>query len=94
MWSLTTQPEKSFKSAAIGSKMTEIFVQLFDEGTLTFRPTQGVELGDNRYLVMPIPDYVEAEEVWEFVPGSVVICEKEVKGGEEVLVAKRLAESN
>jgi len=70
--------------------MTEIYIQLLDEGTTVFRPTQGIPMGNNTFKVLATDNYERAEEVWEFPPGSVVICDREIKGGEDVLVARRL----
>ncbi len=67
--------------------MTKIYIQLLDEGTTTFRPTQGISQGENIFEVLPTPDYNPENENWEFVPGSLVrcICKKDEK--EEMLLA-------
>ncbi len=70
--------------------MIDVYVQLLDEGTTTFRPTKAVELGPNLYRLLPTATFERDEEQWEFPPGSVVECDRENKGGEKVMVAKRL----
>lgn len=72
--------------------MTEIYIPLLDEGTPVSRPTEGVPMGDQVFLVLATEGYQEDEEVWEFPPGSLVFCEKKVKHGQELLIARRLAE--
>lgn len=47
-----------------------------EEGTL--RPTQAIPLGNDIFEVLPIPDYEQAGEVWEFPPGSIVRCESSI----------------
>ena len=70
--------------------MTEIYIQLLDEGTTVFRPTQGVPMDGDVFLVLPTENYDSSDEKWEFLPGSTVICKKERKGGEEILIARSL----
>ena len=71
--------------------IAKIYIELFDEGTPTWRPTCGVELGHGLFLVLPTKDYDPEDETWEFLPGSVVICKSEFKGGEEITVANQVA---
>jgi len=58
------------------NETTEICVRLLDEGTETVRPTQGVALGNNVYKLLPTSNYDPEDERWEFLPGSIVRCEK------------------
>jgi hypothetical protein len=51
-----------------------VFVQLLDEGTIVYRPTEAVDLGLGRYRLLPTPDYDPEDETWEFLPGAVVVC--------------------
>jgi hypothetical protein len=67
----------------------EIFIPLLNEGTDVLRPTQGCVLGSNEIQVLPTPDYDPTNEEWEFPPGTKVRCEKEIKGGRELLVARQ-----
>jgi len=58
-----------------GSATKTIYVQLLGEGTIVYRPTQGVLLDENVYQVLATPDYNKSDEDWEFLPGSVVYCD-------------------
>ena len=70
-----------------------IYIQLLDEGTTVFRPTQGLSLGNGLYEVLPTCDYNPEDEHWEFTPGSVVRCLLETRpGGKQLLIAKELIE--
>ncbi len=70
-----------------------IFVRLLEEGTDVWRPTQAESLGDSCFRVLAPPGYDAEDESWEFVPGSIVVCRSEVRWGEAVLIADRLAGS-
>lgn len=54
------------------NKTIQVYVSLLEEGTPTIRPTLAEELGNNLYKLLPTPDYDSEDEVWEFVPGSIV----------------------
>ena len=69
--------------------MATIYIRLLDEGTEVFRPTAAEPLGQTLFKVLPTPNYETQDETWEFVPGSVVECEKRKLDGDEVLVAVR-----
>jgi hypothetical protein len=62
----------------------EVYVALLDEGTKVWRPVAAdpVEPGLFR-LLGPVPD----NEVWQFSPGEVVLCESRTVCGSVVLVA-------
>ena len=64
-----------------------IYIPLLEEGTVVFRPTQGVALGTDVFRVLPTDDYDPEDEVWKFPPGAVVRCEKQKRDGEEILIA-------
>jgi hypothetical protein len=68
---------------------TTIYIRLLDEGTEVFRPTKADDLGDGVFKVLPSPDYNPQDEKWEFVPGTLVRCEKRKLEGDEILVAKK-----
>lgn len=70
-----------------------IFIPLLNEGTTVFRPTVGMHLRGNVFEVLPTDGYDPEDEEWEFPPGTVVFCEKEVRDGEELYVARGRAES-
>jgi hypothetical protein len=67
----------------------KVYVPLLNEGTPVLRPTQGVKLGENLYRVLPTKDYDPDDEEWEFPPGTVVECVGEIRGGQEILVARK-----
>jgi hypothetical protein len=52
----------------------KISVRLLEEGVPTARPTQALSLGNGLYRILPTPDYDPEDEVWEFLPGSIVRC--------------------
>lgn len=55
--------------------MTEtIYIPLLDEGTTVSRPTEGEPLGNGVYRVLPTSNYDPEDEVWQFTPGSIVVC--------------------
>ena len=55
-----------------------IYVSLLEEGTATMRPTEAIIVGEGLYKLLPTKDYDPEDEIWEFLPGTVVRC-KEVK---------------
>jgi hypothetical protein len=68
-----------------------IYIPLLNEGTRVWRPTEGELLDEMRFIVQPTKDYDLEEELWEFPPGSVVLCEiRTLLGAGEVLVAVKL----
>ncbi len=54
----------------------EIYVPLLEEGTPTIRPTMAIPLGGDLYKVLPTPNYDPEDEIWEFLPGSIVRCDR------------------
>lgn len=73
--------------AAVDSDTKVIYVQLLEEGTRVFRPTQGIRLEGEWFRLLPTDDYDPDDEVWEFPPGSTVRCELRRLNGEMALVA-------
>jgi hypothetical protein len=69
--------------------VSTIYIPLLNEGTSVVRPTQGIQLGENLYRVLPTQDYDPNDEDWAFPPGSVVECVLESRSGREVLVARK-----
>lgn len=66
----------------------KVYVTLLEEGTDTIRPTQAEEVGIGLYRLFPSPKYDPEDEIWEFVPGTVVkIKEIMTDKGETVLLA-------
>lgn len=70
--------------------MKEIYVQLLDEGTTTYRPTQGVDHGDDAFYLLPTSGYDPEIETWEFPPGSLVLCDQVEREGKILLFASKL----
>lgn len=65
-----------------------VYVDLPEEETSTMRPTKAEILGDNRYKLLPTDRYDPENEVWEFLPGSIVTCVKvRTDDGQTVLLA-------
>lgn len=58
-------------------KTIEVYITLLEEGTDTIRPTQAENLGEGLYKLLPTPWYDPEDEIWEFVPGTVVKVKKE-----------------
>ena len=52
----------------------EVYIQLLEEGTPTARPTRAIPLGNGLYKILATPDYDPEDEIWEFLPGSIVRC--------------------
>lgn len=77
-------------SAETASNTNTIYVELLEEGTKVLRPTRASVLPGEIYRLLPTPDYDPADERWEFLPGNLVRCAREIWGNEEVLVAREL----
>ena len=67
--------------------MMVVYDKLLGEGTLVFRPAQANRIDENRVKLLPVADYGSRDEEWEFLPGSIVRCERRVMDGGKVLVA-------
>ena len=67
---------RSKKVKKMFSKTVTIYIDLLEEGTPTIRPTQAIDLGEGLYKVLPTPDYDPGDEIWVFLPESIVRCEK------------------
>jgi len=74
----------------------KIYVPLLDEGTPTIRGTQAISLGGNLYKILATPDYNPEDETWEFLPGSVVRCDKIISAttGGQILRAYEVQNAN
>lgn len=70
------------------TKTMRIYIPLLDEGTSVIRPTEGKQIKENIFLVLPTENYDPSFESWMFPPGSTVECQREVWENEEVLVAR------
>ena len=63
----------------------QIYIHLEEDDAS--RPTQALVLGDNLYQILPTPDYDAEDEVWEFIPGTIVRCEEREYNGKPYLQA-------
>jgi hypothetical protein len=65
---------------------TKIYVKLLEEGIDVKRPVNAKHCRDNIYEILPDDD--DNDEVWEFLPGTIVKCEWTLTSdGEKVLLA-------
>lgn len=65
------------------SKYIEVYVELHDEGTETWRRTRAEEMGNGLYKLLAASDYDPEDEAWAFLPGDLVGIELiKTKNGE------------
>lgn len=64
-----------------------IYINLLEEGSPTARPTQAESLGNGTFRVLPTPNYDPENEIWEFLPGTIVRCKLCSSSKGEVLLA-------
>jgi hypothetical protein len=64
-----------------------IYVQLLNEGSIAYRPVPAIEIENNIYMLQGFDIYDTEDEEWEFLPGSYVLVEEQVKGDKNVSVA-------
>lgn len=70
------------------NNLVQIYVRLPEEETPTSRPTQAIALGNGLYKLLPTENYDPDDELWEFLPGSIVHVEKVfTANGKEILLA-------
>ena len=74
--------------AAEKKTIVRIYIPLLNEGTPVIRPTNGEQIEQDVFRVLPAA-HSETEE-WQFPPGTLVRCAKEVWSGRERLVAKEI----
>jgi hypothetical protein len=53
-----------------------VYVPLLNEGTSVSRPTQARHIDGNHYELLATSNYDPRDEEWEFLPGSIVRCER------------------
>lgn len=68
-----------------------IYVPLLNEGTEVLRPALAILISGNTYELISDQDYDPDDEVWEFPPGTKVICESKNIFGNQSLIARRRA---
>jgi hypothetical protein len=71
----------------VRTNTVEVYVELLEEGTPTVRPTQAIALSDGLYKLLPTPNYDAENEIWAFLPGSIVRCRWAQGRSKELLVA-------
>jgi hypothetical protein len=64
-----------------------IYVKLLNEGSLVYRPVPAKAMGDNIYQLGGIELYDPEDELWEFMPGTLIEVEMRNLEGEQKLVA-------
>ncbi len=68
-------------------RMRTIYIRLMDEGTDVFRPVSATKISDNVYEIDRSNSYDPVDEVWEFLPRTLVKVESSVLSGLAELVA-------
>ncbi len=68
-------------------KSAEIYIMLLGDEEGTLRPTQAIPLSNGLYKILPTSNYDPEDEIWEFLPGSIVKCEKRTYRGNDYLLA-------
>ena len=64
----------------------EIYVKLPEEGGSAC-PTKAVDLGNGLFKLLPTPNYNPEDEVWEFLPHSIVRVKVESFENKKYLLA-------
>ena len=64
-----------------------IYIQLLNEGSVAYRPVPAIQIENNIYKVQGFEIYDSEDEEWEFLPGTRVFVEEQIRVGENVLVA-------
>jgi len=64
-----------------------IYIYLLDEGVDVWRPTEGEEIADMIFKVLPTQNYDPEDEHWEYPPGTLVHCSYKTLDDGEALVA-------
>jgi hypothetical protein len=71
------------------AEIVTIYVQLADGSSGFLRGVKAEIVAPEEYLILPIGYDREGAE-WEFPPGSVVRCKREIRSHQEILVARTL----
>ena len=69
------------------AQTVETHIRLLHEGTECSRPTQALDLGNGLYKILATPNYDPEDEVWEFLPDSIVRSEIRQSEGKAILIA-------
>ena len=70
--------------------MLTVYIKLLNEGTVVFRPVLAERIDEHTVKLLPLAEYDQRDEEWEFPPGSIVKCESRILDGESTLVAVTL----
>lgn len=54
----------------------EVYVELLEEGTETWRRAKALNLGNRLYKLLQTPNYDPENEMWAFLPGEIVALEQ------------------
>jgi len=76
---------------AAPSARTTVYVKLLNEGIDVWRPVPAEDLAQRRYRLLPTDNYDPDDEIWEFLPGTIAICEPRQLSDGICLVAIRAA---
>ena len=71
-----------------------VFVALLGEGVDVWRRVPATKLTESEYVLLQPDDYDAADETWQFLPGSIVICEPRDTADGVILAAVRLRDSS
>lgn len=67
---------------------TTVHVTLLEEGSPTAKRVEAIKLKSGFYELLEPEDYDPEDEIWEFLPGSVVKIEKTIDAnGKKILLA-------
>jgi len=72
-------------------KIKMVCVNLLEEGSTALRETDAIDLGNGMYKLLGTPHYDPEDEIWEFLPGSIVRAKpgKSFRG-EDLMIAYEL----
>ncbi len=77
-----------------GEENIIVYVQMLNEGTVSYRPTIARRLSVDTVILME-PENFDPDEEWEFPVGSIVRIEKrKLSAPQEVFVATALVKRN
>ncbi len=69
-------------------EIVKVYIKLPEEETPCARGTDAIPMGGGLYQILSTPYFNPEDEVWEFLPGSIVRVERKTSGnGEEILLA-------
>lgn len=69
------------------NQLAMVFVNLPEEGSPTIYGVPAEVLDNGTYKLLTPPNYDPEDIIMQFLPGSIVRCEKKVNRGKEILLA-------